>query len=565
MANENDVVGKVEYTGGEKSSGEIEKVSKALDKNAQAAAKDTTALKENEKAVKGAGTAAASSTPNIGQFGSAIGLAGQAVAKLNPSLGQLTTMAGSATGAMQALSTAGLGPVGIALTVVSLAVTAGSALYAQYVNDEKAASDAANVLAESLNSTANSFDNVAAARARDRVAEERTVAMRRGTATAETYATRQQGLEQEISRLRNRTAEEETAFAALSDSQQVIEDRRRQHRIAEANRELDTIFEQGQIADQREQALAASAAAKAELEAAARAELIKNPPRTRHAAHAPDTSYEDKLFEDQQRRLEEENRLLDEADALQLEKDAAAKQLMIQQEQDYQEELLRLQQKAIDYQAASELRATQERSDAIDEENASNLTKVLNAKRREQQAHEKFQSTMADINTGVGEGFSVLSDVVQAAAGSSKASQESMLKTMAAVSMTESIIKAAIETAESISSFATYNYPAGVGHAMAAAAFGVAATKAGIVAGGGGGAVGSGVPSAHAQAYGNPSTSTVGGGPSSGGSSSGGPTNITINWGSAGLVYAADRVALGRTIEDMIAEANARTRRTRTG
>jgi hypothetical protein len=49
------------------------------------------------------------------------------------------------------------------------------------------------------------------------------------------------------------------------------------------------------------------------------------------------------------------------------------------------------------------------------------------------------------------------------------------------------------------------------------------------------------------------------GGPSlSGGERERGGDTIVINWGSQGLVYAADRAQLGRDLEDMIGEGRSR-------
>ena len=98
----------------------------------------------------GAATKTAGAT--IGQFGSSLGVAGAALGRVNPAIGSLVSMAGSATGAMQSLTTLGLGPVGIALGVMSVAITAATALWSAHE--------------EQLAKNARALDEVTAASAR---------------------------------------------------------------------------------------------------------------------------------------------------------------------------------------------------------------------------------------------------------------------------------------------------------------------------------------------------------------------------------------------------------------
>jgi hypothetical protein len=80
--------------------------------------------------------------------------------------------------------------------------------------------------------------------------------------------------------------------------------------------------------------------------------------------------------------------------------------------------------------------------------------------------------------------------------------------------------------------------------------FAISAAKSAAAMGGGGGGGGGGAPA----------TSAPGGGPSSGGGDGGrrGGDNITIVWGNAGTIYAADRAQLGRDIESLVGEGRAR-------
>lgn len=153
---------------------------------------------------------------------------------------------------------------------------------------------------------------------------------------------------------------------------------------------------------------------------------------------------------------------------------------------------------------------------------------------------------LAAIQTGVAGGFAVLSDAMQLAAESSGASAETQKRIMAGAALAEAVVMGALEVARAA---ASYPDVAGmVAHGTAAAAFGVAAVKAGMTMGGAGASGGGG---------GAPSAPT--GGPSlSGGERERGGDTIVINWGSQGLVYAADRAQLGRDLEDMIGEGRSR-------
>jgi len=107
------------------------------DQVAQGMKKATDAVKANSVAVEDAGKKAGAASLQVGQLGSTFGLAGQAIGKVNPQLGQLTTIVGSATGVIQTLTTAGLGPLGIAFTAVNVALTAGVTAWDSYNESTK--------------------------------------------------------------------------------------------------------------------------------------------------------------------------------------------------------------------------------------------------------------------------------------------------------------------------------------------------------------------------------------------------------------------------------------------
>ena len=128
---------------------------------------------------------------------------------------------------------------------------------------------------------------------------------------------------------------------------------------------------------------------------------------------------------------------------------------------------------------------------------------------------------------------------------------QSMVKSIAKSLASEAIIQGLKETALGIGALASGSPTAAVHFAAAGkwAAVGVAAGLVGAASGafGGGGGGGGGAPAA---ATGGPALTA--------GAREGAGTTVVINWGSSGLVYAADRAQLGRDISGMISEAHGR-------
>jgi len=126
----------------------------------------------------------------------------------------------------------------------------------------------------------------------------------------------------------------------------------------------------------------------------------------------------------------------------------------------------------------------------------------------------------------------------------------SMVQDVARALTTEAIVQGLKQTALGIGALAMGS-PTAAGHFAAAAkwaAVGVAAGVVGAASGAFGGAGGGG--GAPAAATGGPALTP--------GASEGAGTTVVINWGSSGLVYAADRAQLGRDIAGMIGEAHGR-------
>lgn len=125
-----------------------------------------------------------------------------------------------------------------------------------------------------------------------------------------------------------------------------------------------------------------------------------------------------------------------------------------------------------------------------------------------------------------------------------------MVKNVAKALASEAIIQGLKQTALGIGDLAM-GLPTAAGHFAAAAkwaAVGVAAGVVGAASGAfGGGGGGGGAPAA---ATGGPALTAD--------AREGAGTTVVINWGSSGLVYAADRAQLGRDISGMISEAHGR-------
>jgi hypothetical protein len=170
--------------------------------------------------------------------------------------------------------------------------------------------------------------------------------------------------------------------------------------------------------------------------------------------------------------------------------------------------------------------------------------------RQEEEAAERLKS----INDSVFQALeSAFASSVSAWLDGSKSMGEAalgMVQDVARALTTEAIVQGLKQTALGISALAVGS-PTAAGHFAAAAkwaAVGVAAGVAGAATGAfGGGGAGGGAPAA---ATGGPALTP--------GTAEGAGTTVVINWGSSGLVYAADRAQLGRDISGMISEAHGR-------
>ena len=488
---------------------------------------------ETAKQTDKVGEASAKAQVNVGQFGSALGLAGQAVGKLSPELGGLVDSAGAATGVIQSLSTAGLGPLGLAVAGVSLAVTAGVGLWKAYADQQKEAKKRTEDLTKALDDQVQSLDDIIAKNKQIAGDRERTERITGGRGTREELEANVQRLEQLVNRNQqlatNATGQLAQAGTStiglglqalgLGPSVDYAEVAMREGNLARATNDL--------------------ARARAQLTQGLRENFANapvtpaptgNPPRTgggrgggRGGARqeaAPSGPTLDELMQ---------RRGTGSAFGLQ----GLSIELLGRGEDDWMAE----QDNARAKQAVADEAAA-----------ADKLRLAEDVSKERQRIEDEMNSAL------LGSLESALSSSVDAWLSGTRSMGEAMqdmVKQVAKSLASEAIIQGLKETALGIGALATGSPTAAVHFAAAGkwAAVGVAAGLVGAATGafGGGGGGGGGAPAA---ATGGPALTA--------GANTGAGTTVVINWGSSGLVYAADRAQLGRDISGMISEAHGR-------
>lgn len=170
MSDDNVLRIEIDASGAAKASAELQRVSKAVDATTEATKKNTTAVAAQAEKFK-------IGSVEVDKFGSTLGVAGQAVGRLNSTAGQMVTSLGAATGAIQSMATAGLGPLGIAITAANLAITAGVTLWGEYEEAQRSAQ-------ARIDSLKKSFDDLLAAQraSNQEASRERRLAAGQGTA-----------------------------------------------------------------------------------------------------------------------------------------------------------------------------------------------------------------------------------------------------------------------------------------------------------------------------------------------------------------------------------------------
>jgi hypothetical protein len=464
-----------------------------------------TALKQTASSADQAATATAkvgqsaqAAQPQIGQFGSALGLAGQAVGQLVPGLGQVVTVAGSATGVIQGLTTAGLGPLGLAVAAVSVVVTAGVSLWKSYGQEQSNTADETRKLTRELYNAADAFDEIEQRRKKQQEQTARSRQLALGIAAPEQLDIERQRLAErlEVLELTNFSGENAREIQRIKDQQARLEEN-----IAAAAAFPEAPATATAAASERATRRGGRGGGRGGVSRPTLEELM------REAGGGGALTLEGLDMETLGREPE--------ASAI-----ARADKGADIEQQRYLEQLDR-------NRAFLEAREKQE-------EEAAERLKAIN--------DSVFQALESAFASSVSAWLDGSKSMGEAALG--------MVQDVARALTTEAIVQGLKQTALGISALAVGS-PTAAGHFAAAAkwaAVGVAAGVAGAATGAFGGAgAGGGAPAA---ATGGPALTP--------GTAEGAGTTVVINWGSSGLVYAADRAQLGRDISGMISEAHGR-------
>jgi len=473
----------------------------------------------------------------IGQFGSALGLAGQAAGKLNPALGGIVTMAGSATGVIQGLTTAGLGPLGIALGVASVALSV-------FASNQADAADKSKQYTERLDANTRSLQSFINKLREEKELRETTARLRAGGGTSEEY-------QAEIRRLEDRRRIEIETYGTTSAVSRVL--------IGNIDAAIARAYQMQQLVEQAGPVeeieienlptLTPGTPAFAEWARANNRDPVTGAPLRQTGgggggggARREERPYSYEGSGDARRDIERENRWIEkeeqESNARQLEdlnnflsESADIANYYREREREEEEKqkkaLAEIQQKAED----ERLEAAKRTKELILETSMESLDTVLSA------FDEAATANLEAMLTG--------------GKMTAKATREMVKETMLALT-TESIVQGLKQTALGLGALAMGSPSAALHFASAAkfAAVGVAAGVAGAAAGGFKGVGQESDTAAPAAATGGPALSS--------GATGAMASTVVINWGSSGLVYAADRAQLGRDIAGMIGEANSR-------
>lgn len=469
----------------------------------------TRALGDNAKATGSAAEATTAASTNIAQFGSTVGLVGQTVGRFNGSLGSVVSSAGAALGAVQAMTTAGLGPLGLAIGIVTTTIGLASAAFAIFKGKQDQAEASTHALNRALDENAASLDTVIGKmRERDNLAAQRS-RLASGGGSAEEYRGQADAQRERLRILQGEYGDSpamRSARTRMLSEIRALEDR------------ADAIERGGPSTEVTIEDMPMLTGAAAEAEA----RRLRHNGRTGGGRGGARRQTLDQLMGGgggDLSSLAGARSPMD--DLLTNDKDQLSSRMVENQQlaQDY-------------YDRMREITQTEnEKRQAIEQENADRLQAIND-------------SVFAAIESGI---QSSLDAWLSGSASAGEAAMQ-MVRGVAKALTSEAIMGALKETALALGATAVGNIPSATAHFGAAAtwgAVGAAAATVGVATGAFGAPAGGSAPAT--------------GGPSlSGGERERRGDTIAINWGSQGLVYAADRAQLGRDLEDMIGEGRSR-------
>lgn len=484
------------------------------------------------KSQTGVATATKSTEGNLAKFGSTVGMAGQAVGRFNSGLGSVVTGMGTALGAVQSMTTVGMGPLGIAVAAVSTVIGLASTAMDYFATRQ---AEAAQKMREQILPTLEDLISKAN-EAQSRLTLRSRLANGGGSyAEQGAYAEEARNYAQRVEQQLREKTRITNSYEEIAGAEELRRELDRANQVAAYREQLAGRAAAREGATARDTRLtSANAAALRQVQFAAAAEETsgsagfgrENRSGGRGAAPAA---------------VIDSGAVAEEA-AVAAHNNALAN--MAQSAQDRENEII---QKGLDERRQATRDAAEESIRDRDELNASNLAAAKRAIAKEIAARRKAADTMIDIGESVGAAHTLLSSIIDAQVGSSAASKKKAIQAEAALTVVDSGVKAAVQIAEAAGS---YPDVAGmISHGASAAGFVVAATRAAIVAGGGGGSAGSGTPSAAAQAGGDSSSKpSAFDRPVSASPSSSGPSRVVYQIGGPGSFPLATEAELGRTL-----------------
>lgn len=463
----------------------------------------TRALNDNAKATKSAADATTSASTNVAQFGSTVGLVGQTVGRFNGSLGSVVSSAGAALGAVQAMTTAGLGPLGLAIGIVTTTIGLASAAFSIFKDRQNQAEASTRALNRALDDNAASLDTVISKmRERDNLAAQR-ARLSSGEGSAEEYRGQ---AEEQRERLRILQTQYGNSPAMRSARARMLSE------IRTLEERADAIERGGPSTEVTIEDLPMLTGAEAEAE---RRRL--RPPRSGRgggrAAAAEDNS--------------------------------AAADVALRQKQ--LDALAVGGGGGMSFEAAAQAKTDEVQARYLEQLDR-NREFLEQREEQEQEAADRIKAINDSVFSAIESGIQSSLDAWLSGSASAGEAAMQMVRGVAKALTSEAIMGALKETALGLGATAVGNIPSATAHFGAAAtwgAVGAAAAAVGVATGAFGAPAGGAAPAT--------------GGPSlSGGERERGGDTIVINWGSQGLVYAADRAQLGRDLEDMIGEGRSR-------
>lgn len=531
MSDDNVLRIEIDASGAAKASADLQRVAKSVDSTTEATKKNTAAVAAQAEKFK-------IGSVEIDKFGSTLGVAGQAVGRLNSTAGQMVTSLGAATGAIQSLTTAGLGPLGIAVTVANLAITAGVALFNSYGREAENAKGKIDDLRRSLS-------DLIGEQARQAADEELRNKLRAGRGTVTEQRGYLSSVQQEGSRSRleleelNRNAPTVASgeYGAFLGQRRDLERRIAQasadeadarQRVADAERDASLVEENAR----RRRALQNDA------DVAAAEGLIGNAPEARRSRGGGRggsmVAAREGLDENARKYIAGKAAGFADSEAMQAiadrEAEAAAQAIQAQKNRDaaIYEERMQAEQKITDMLAEEEDR----RKSLAEEADAARIESM----QRTADAIQSIGSMMTQI-------YGFVDDAGSSADESEEQREKKRLKRLAFAQSVEAIVNAA----QSVVAFARADPVGGAMYAVASGLNIAAAAKAGIDAGnvptqgGSGGAAGS--------AMRNDSRSSS--------QSSREPLTVVVNMNGP-TIATADRAELGRQINQLVSEGRGR-------